>query len=39
VQTVKGVARDVFHISGADGGPVTDPGLLGHVAMRVRELV
>lgn len=36
-QTVGGVARDTFHVVGADGGPVTDPGILGHLAMRLRE--
>jgi hypothetical protein len=30
------MARDVFHLTGPDGGPVDDTGALGHVAMRVR---
>ena len=37
VQTIEGVARDVFHLVGPDGGPVDDPGSLGHVAMRIRS--
>ena len=37
VQTIDGVARDAFHVTGPDGGPVTDPGVLGHLAMRVRD--
>ena len=37
VQTIEGVARDVFHLVGPDGGPVDDPGALGHVAMRIRS--
>lgn len=36
-QTIDGVARDVFHVVGPDGGPVDDPGTLGHLAMRIRE--
>jgi UTP:GlnB (protein PII) uridylyltransferase len=39
VQTIDGVARDTFHIVGPDGGPVDDPGVLGHLAMRIRESV
>jgi len=39
VQTVDGVARDTFHVVGPDGGPVDDPGILGHLAMRIRESV
>jgi len=35
--TVEGIARDTFHVVGPDGGPVDDPGLLGHLAMRLRE--
>jgi [protein-PII] uridylyltransferase len=38
VVTVDGTALDTFHVVGADGGPVTDPGLLGHLAMRLREV-
>lgn len=37
--TIDGVARDTFHITGPDGGPVDDPGVLGHLAMRIREAV
>jgi [protein-PII] uridylyltransferase len=29
--------RDVFHVVDADGEPVEDPGVLGHLAMRIRE--
>lgn len=39
IQTVDGIARDVFHLAGPDGGPVDDPGVLGHVAMNVRSAV
>lgn len=35
--TRSGVARDTFRVVDAQGGPVTDPGVLGHVAMRIRE--
>lgn len=35
--TQDGVARDVFHVTDASGEPVDDPGLLGHLAMRIRE--
>ena len=38
VMTVEGVAFDTFHITGADGGPVDDPGELGHLSMRLREI-
>ena len=38
VMTVDGVARDTFHVVGPDGGPVDDPGILGHLAMRLREV-
>lgn len=38
-QTLSGVARDTFHVAGPDGGPVTDPGVLGHLAMRLRDSV
>lgn len=37
VLTVDGVARDTFHVVGPDGGAVDDPGVLGHLAMRIRE--
>jgi len=39
VLTIDGVARDTFHVVGPDGGPVDDPGVLGHLAMRIREAV
>jgi len=39
IQTIDGVARDTFHVVGPDGGPVDDPGILGHLAMRIREAV
>lgn len=38
-QTIEGMARDIFHVVGPDGGRVDDAGMLGHVAMRVREAV
>ena len=38
VVTVDGVALDTFHVVGPDGGPVDDPGSLGHLAMRLREV-
>jgi [protein-PII] uridylyltransferase len=37
--TKDGVARDVFHVTDEYGEPVDDPGLLGHLAMRIRERV
>ncbi len=37
--TRSGVANDVFHATDDDGEPVTDPGALGHLAMRIRERV
>lgn len=36
-QTVEGVARDTFHVTGPDGGVVDEPGILGHLSMRLRE--
>jgi [protein-PII] uridylyltransferase len=38
VLTIDGLARDTFHVVGSDGGPVDDPGILGHLAMRLREV-
>ena len=35
--TQDGVALDVFHVTDRHGEPVSDPGLLGHLAMRIRE--
>ncbi|HEY5506029.1 MAG TPA: hypothetical protein VIK83_00905, partial [Coriobacteriia bacterium] len=35
--TKDGVARDVFHVTDAWGEPVDDPGVLGHLSMRIRE--
>jgi [protein-PII] uridylyltransferase len=35
--TRDGVARDVFHVTDATGEPVDDPGVLGHLSMRIRE--
>jgi [protein-PII] uridylyltransferase len=35
--TKDGVARDVFHVTDECGEPVDDPGVLGHLAMRIRE--
>jgi len=37
VHTVDGVASDTFHVIGPDGGPVSDPGTLGHLSMRLRD--
>ncbi len=39
VQTLDGLALDTFHVTGADGGPVDDPGVLGHLAMRIRAAI
>ncbi len=39
VHTIDGVARDTFHVVGPDGGPVDDPGVLGHLAMGIRDAV
>lgn len=36
--TVDGSAIDTFHVTGLDGDPVTNPGVLGHLAMRIREI-
>lgn len=38
IQTIDGVARDTFHVTGADGGAIDDPGVLGHLAMRIRAI-
>lgn len=38
-QTVDGMARDTFHVVGADGGPVSDPGVIGHLVMNIRGAV
>jgi [protein-PII] uridylyltransferase len=35
--TADGVARDVFHVTDEAGEPVNDPGVLGHLAMHIRE--
>jgi [protein-PII] uridylyltransferase len=35
--TKDGVARDTFHVTDESGEPVDDPGVLGHLAMRIRE--
>ncbi len=32
-----GTARDVFHVVDAGDQPLDDPGVLGHLAMRIRE--
>lgn len=37
ILTAEGVAKDTFHVVGPDGGPVDDQGVLGHLAMRLRE--
>ncbi|NTW28590.1 MAG: HD domain-containing protein [Coriobacteriia bacterium] len=36
--TVDGIALDTFHVTDAEGGPVDNPGILGHLAMRLREI-
>ncbi|MDZ4170422.1 MAG: HD domain-containing protein [Coriobacteriia bacterium] len=36
-QTIGGMVRDTFHVVGEDGGPVDDPGVLGHLSMRLRS--
>ena len=38
VLTVDGMAIDTFHVVDADGGPVDDDGVLGHLVMRMREI-
>jgi [protein-PII] uridylyltransferase len=38
VLTVDGIALDTFHVVGPDGSAVDDPGVLGHLAMRLREI-
>jgi [protein-PII] uridylyltransferase len=35
--TKDGVAHDVFHVTDESGEPVDDPGVLGHLSMRIRE--
>lgn len=37
ILTVEGMAIDTFHVVAADGSPETDPGVLGHLSMRIRE--
>jgi [protein-PII] uridylyltransferase len=39
ILTADGVAKDTFHVVGPDGGPVDDQGVLGHLAMRLREVL
>ena len=39
VLTVEGMALDTFHVVGADGRAEDDPGILGHLSMRIRETV
>lgn len=36
--TIDGAAVDTFHVTDADGAPVENPGVLGHLAMRIREI-
>jgi [protein-PII] uridylyltransferase len=38
VLTVDGFALDTFHVVGPDGSVVDDPGVLGHLSMRLREI-
>ena len=35
--TVDGMAIDTFHVVNAQGGPVDDDGVIGHLVMRLRE--
>jgi [protein-PII] uridylyltransferase len=37
--TQDGVAQDVFHVTDGAGEPLDDPGVIGHLAMRIRERV
>ncbi|MBA4370389.1 MAG: hypothetical protein C0418_02285 [Coriobacteriaceae bacterium] len=37
--TRDGVASDVFHVTDAAGEAPTDPGILGHLSMRLREVL
>jgi UTP:GlnB (protein PII) uridylyltransferase len=37
--TQDGIARDVFHVTDETGEPVDDAGVIGHLAMRIRERV
>ena len=37
--TSEGVASDTFLVVGPDGTAPTNPGELGHLAMRVREAI
>jgi [protein-PII] uridylyltransferase len=37
--TRSGVANDVFHVTDGAGEPVADAGVLGHLAMRIRQRV
>lgn len=39
VLTVEGMAIDTFHVVGPDGRAEDDPGVLGHLSMRIRETV
>ena len=36
--TIDGMAIDTFHVVDADGAPVDDDGVLGHLVMRMREI-
>ncbi len=38
VLTVDGMAIDTFHVVTEEGSPVDDDGVLGHLAMRLREI-
>ena len=38
VLTVDGFALDTFHVVGPDGSVVDDPGVIGHLSMRMREI-
>lgn len=39
VQTVAGIAHDTFHVVDEAGDPVDDDGVLGHLAMNIRQVV
>lgn len=38
VLTVEGMATDTFHVVDREGSPIGDDGVVGHLAMRLREV-